>query len=222
MAEEAAALKPPCTEPHAEQCRCPRSTACRELRRRIAYLKSAVTQTNLQAAFFDLYSAELEMDKARAELFCLLRDLPERIVQEIGEQVPTQEDFDELPNAWGIAAVENHMHKEGSDEPDPVDQLNYRRWLVELSQGALGYSGHLEHEMARHRIELEVLEQQAATVDFFEGDELEQIAQAAVLQKARIAACQEQLDELASAAGALDKRMEACEAELQRFLGREE
>ena len=44
----------------------------------------------LQAAFFDLYSAELEMDKARAELFCLLRDLPERIVQEIGEQVPTQ------------------------------------------------------------------------------------------------------------------------------------
>ncbi len=57
---------------------------------------------------------------------------------------------------------------------------------------------------------------------FFEGDELEQIAQAAVLQKARIAACQEQLDELASAAGALDKRMEACEAELQRFLGREE
>lgn len=76
--------------------------------------------------------------------------------------------------------------------------------------------------MARHRTELEVLEQQAATVDFFEGDELEQIAQAAVLQKARIAACQEQLDELASAAGALDKRMEACEAELQRFLGREE
>lgn len=222
MAEEAAALKPPCTELRAEQCRCPRSTACRELRRRIAYLKSAATQTDLQAAFFDLYSAELEMDKARAELFCLLRDLPERIVQEIGEQVPTQEDFDELPNAWGIAAVENHMHKEGSDEPDPVDQLNYRRWLVELSQGALGYSGHLEHEMARHRIELEVLEQQAATVDFFEGDELEQIAQAAVLQKARIAACQEQLDELASAAGALDKRMEACEAELQRFLGREE
>ncbi|MFR3451096.1 MAG: hypothetical protein ACLTSX_05160 [Collinsella sp.] len=50
----------------------------------------------------------------------------------------------------------------------------------------------------------------------------EQIAQAAVLQKARIAACQEQLVELASAAGALDKRMEACEAELQRFLGREE
>ena len=48
------------------------------------------------------------------------------------------------------------------------------------------------------------------------------IAQAAVLQKARIAACQEQLDELASAAGALDKRMEACEAELRRFLGREE
>ncbi len=208
MAEEETSLKPPCTEPHAEQCRCPRSTTCRELRRRIAYLKSAVTQTDLQAAFFDvtqtdlqaaffdLYSAELEMDKARAELFCLLRDLPERIVQEIGEQVPTQEDFDELPNAWGIAAVENHMHKEGSDEPDPVDQLNYRRWLVELSQGALGYSGHLEHEMARHRIELEVLEQQAATVDFFEGDELEQIAQAAVLQKARIAACQEQLDEL--------------------------
>ena len=223
MAEEAAALKPPCTEPHAEQCRCPRSTACRELRRRIAYLKSAVTQTDLQAAFFDLYSAELEMDKARAELFCLLRDLPEHIVHEIGEQVPTQEDFDGLPNAWGIAAVENHMRKEGStDEPDPVDQLNYRRWLVELSQGALGYSGHLEHEMARHRIELEVLEQQAATVDFFEGDELEQIAQAAVLQKARIAACQEHLDELASAAGALDKRMEACEAELQRFLGREE
>lgn len=223
MAEEAAALKPPCTEPRAEQCRCPRSTTCRELRRRIAYLKSAVTKTDLQAAFFDLYSAELEMDKARAELLCLLRDLPERIVQEIGEQVPTQEDFDELPNAWGIAAVENHMRKEGStDEPDPVDQLNYRRWLVELSQGALGYSGHLEHEMARHRIELEVLEQQAATVDFFEGDELEQIAQAAVLQKARIAACQEQLDKLASAAGALDKRMEACEAELQRFLGREE
>lgn len=57
MAEEAAALKPPCTEPHAEQCRCPRSTTCRELRRRIAYLKSAVTQTDLQAAFFDLYSA---------------------------------------------------------------------------------------------------------------------------------------------------------------------
>lgn len=222
MAEEAA-LKPPCTEHHDEQCRCPRSTTCRELRRRIAYLKSAVTQTDLQAAFFDLYSAELEMDKARAELLCLLRDLPERIVHEIGEQVPTQEDFDELPNTWGIAAVENHMHKGGStDESDPVDQLNYRRWLVELSQGALGYSGHLEHEMARHRIELEVLEQQAATVDFFEGDELEQIAQAAVLQKARIAACQEQLDELASAAGALDKRMEACEAELQRFLGREE
>lgn len=221
--EEAAALKPPCTEPRAEQCRCPRSTTCRELRRRIAYLKSAVTQTDLQAAFFDLYSAELEMDKARADLFHLLRDLPERIVQEIGEQVPTQEDFDELPNAWGIAAVENHMRKEGStDEPDPVDQLNYRRWLVELSQGALDYSVHLEHEMARHRIELEVLEQQAATVDFFEGDELEQIAQAAVLQKARITACQEQLDELASAAGALDKRMEACEAELQRFLGREE
>ncbi len=214
---------PPCIEPHAEQCRCPRSTTCRELRRRIAYLKSAVTQTDLQAAFFNLYSAELEMDKARAELFCLLRDLPERIVQEIGEQVPTQEDFDELPNAWGIAAVENHMRKEGpADEPDPVDQLNYRRWLVELSQGALDYSGHLEHEMARHRIELEVLEQQAATIDFFEGDELEQIAQAAVLQKARIDACQEQLDELASAAGALDKRMEACEAELQRFLGREE
>ena len=39
-----------------------------------------------------------------------------------------REDFDELPNAWGIAAVENHMRKEGStDEPDPVDQLNYRR-----------------------------------------------------------------------------------------------
>lgn len=223
MAEEAAALEPPCIEPHAEQCRCPRSTTCRELRRRIAYLKSAVTQTDLQAAFLDLYSAELEMDKARAELFCLLRDLPERIVQEIGEQVPTQEDFDELPNAWGIAAVESHMRKEGPvDEPDPVDQLNYRRWLVELSQGALDYSGHLEHEMARHRIELEVLEQQAATVDFFERDELEQIAQAAALQKARITACQEQLDELASAAGALDKRMEACEAELQRFLGREE
>ena len=221
--EEEPPLKPPCTEPRAEQCRCPRSTTCRELRRRIAYLKSAVTQTDLQAAFFDLYSAELEMDKARADLFHLLRDLPERIVQEIGEQVPTQEDFDELPNAWGIAAVENHMRKEGStDEPDPVDQLNYRRWLVELSQGALDYSVHLEHKMARHRIELEVLEQQAATVDFFEGDELEQIAQAAVLQKARITACQEQLDELASAAGALDKRMEACEAELQRFLGREE
>ncbi|MFR3451097.1 MAG: hypothetical protein ACLTSX_05165 [Collinsella sp.] len=127
MAEEETSLKPPCTEPHAEQCRCPRSTTCRELRRRIAYLKSAVTQTDLQAAFFDLYSAELEMDKARAELFCLLRDLPERIVQEIGEQVPTQEDFDELPNAWGIAAVENHMRKEDStDEPDPVDQLNYQ------------------------------------------------------------------------------------------------
>ena len=223
MAEEAAALEPPRIEPHAEQCRCPRSSTCRELRRRIAYLKSAVTQTDLQAAFFDLYSAELEMDKARAELLCLLGDLPERIVHEIGEQVPTQEDFDELPNAWGITAVENHIRKEGPvNEPDPVDQLNYRRWLVELSQGALDYSGHLEHEMARHRIELEVLEQQAATVDFFEGDELEQIAQAAVLQKARIAACQEQLDELASAAGALDKRMEACEAELQRFLGREE
>lgn len=223
VAKEAAALEPPCTKPNTEQCCCPRSTTCRELRRRIAYLKSAVTQTDLQAAFFDLYSAELEMDKARAELFCLLRDLPERIVQEIGEQVPTQEDFDELPNAWGIAAVEKHMRGEGpADEPDPVDQLNYRRWLVELSQGALDYSGHLEHEMARHRIELEVLEQQAATVDFFEGDELEQIAQAAVLQKARIAACQEQLVELASAAGALDKRMEACEAELQRFLGREE
>ncbi|MFR2949958.1 MAG: hypothetical protein ACLTKG_00240 [Collinsella intestinalis] len=57
MAEEETALKPPCTEPHAEQCRCPRSTTCRELRRRIAYLKSAVTQTDLQAAFFDLYSA---------------------------------------------------------------------------------------------------------------------------------------------------------------------
>lgn len=222
VAEEAAALEPPCTEPRAEQCRCPKSTTCRELRRRIAYLKNAATHADLQAAFFDLYSAELEMDKARAELLNLLRDLPEGIVQEIGEQVPTQEDFDELPNAWGIAAVENHLRGgDASDEPDPVDQLNYRRWLVELSQGALDYSGHLEHEMARHRIELEVLEQQAATVDFFEGDELEQIARAAVLQKARIAACQEQLNELASAAGALDKRMETCEAELQLFLGRE-
>lgn len=222
-ADEAAAFEPPCAEHRAEQCRCPKSTTCRELRRRIAHLKSAATHTDLQAAFFDLYSAELEMDKARAELLNLLRDLPESIVLEIGERVPTQEDFDELPNAWGIAAVENHLHGEGAgDEPDPVDQLNYRRWLVELSQGALDYSGHLEHEMARHRIELEVLEQQAATVDFFEGDELEQIARAAVLQNARIAACQEQLDELSSAAGALDKRMETCEAELQRFLGREE
>lgn len=217
-AEEGTAVEPPCAEP----CACPRSTTCRELRRRIAYLKGAVTQTDLQAAFLDLYSAELEVDKARAELLGLLGSLPEGTIREIGEQVPTQSDFDELPNAWGIAAVENHLRKTGADEePDPVDQLNYRRWLVELSQGALGYSRRLEHEMARHRTELKALEQQAANVDFFEKDELEQIAQAVALQRARIAACQEQLAELAPAAGALDKRMEACEAELQRFLDRE-
>lgn len=187
-----------------------------------AHLKSAVTQADLQAAFFDLYTAELEVDKARAELLLLLRDLPESLVQEIGEQVPAQKDFDELPNAWGIAAVESHARGEGAaGDPDPVDQLNYRRWLVELSQGALDYSLHLEHEMSRHRAELEALEQQAATVGFFEEDELRQIAQAAALQKARISACREQLDKLASAAGALDRRMEACEAEMQRFLGRE-
>ncbi len=181
MAEEAAALKPPCTEPHAGQCRCPRSTTCRELRRRIAYLTSAVTQPDrivhemgepvpTQEDFDELPTAwgiaavENHMRKGGST------DESDPVDQlnylhEMGEPVPTQEDFDELPTAWGIAAVENHMRKGGStDESDPVDQLNYRRWLVELSQGALGYSGHLEHEMARHRIELEVLEQQAATV----------------------------------------------------------
>ena len=76
--------------------------------------------------------------------------------------------------------------------------------------------------MARHRIELEVLEQQAATVDFFEGDELEQIAQAAVLQKARIAACQEQLmsspPPLARSTSAWRHARRSCSA----FFGREE
>lgn len=189
---------------------------------RADHLKGDLTQADLQAAFFDLYSAELEMDKARAELLSLLGNLPESLVQEIGEQAPAQKDFDDLPNAWGIAAIENHLRRRGAaDEPDPVDQLNYRRWLVELSQGALDYSSYLEHEMSRHRAELDALERAAKTDDFFEGDELEQIAQAAALQQARIVACREQLDKLASSAGALGKRMEACERELQRFLGGE-
>lgn len=213
-----------CPSPSQGDCRLDGSVTCKELLGRIEVLRAAARQADLQQAFYSFYSAELAVDKARADLFDALHSLPEHVLAEIGEREPAQEELDTLPNAWGLAAVEQHARgaSGAAGEPDPVDQLNYRRWLVELSQGAVDYSAHLEREMSRHKTELDVLRQQAANVEFFDRDELAQIEQAVVLQKARITACQEQLDELANAAGALDKRMASCKAELRRFLERPE
>ncbi len=200
---------------------CCENVICPALQRRIAHLESTATHMALQSAFLDLYSAELLVDTARAELYSLLRSLPKAILSEIGERLPGQAECDELPNAWAIAAVGRHvLGKRTPGEPDPVDQLNYRRWLVELSQGALDYSGHLEREIAWHENGLRDLERQAANVDFFDAGEQVQIECAITLQRARITACREQIEELAATANALGKRMDACEEELHRFLTR--
>ena len=70
-----------------------------------------------------------------------------------------------------------------------------------LAQGAKAYILQLQDEMARHRAELSILEREAASIEFFDEEELVEIERALILQKARLAACQEQIDALTPTAG---------------------
>lgn len=196
--------------------------ALKELTSHIGFLEAGASATELQAAFYDLYTAELMVDKARADLLLHLAALPEDVLAAVGEPAPSQEELDNLPRAQALEHIARHMAGASAQKPgdcDPVEQLNYRRWLVELSQGAAAYAVKLADEAATHEAELSILEQQAASVEFFDAEELAEIEQNLILQRGRVVACREQLEALAPAADALDKRLEACQAELDDFLG---
>lgn len=192
-----------------------------ELRSRIRLLDEVAPPAEVQSAFLDLYTAELMVDGARAELLRFLAALPAQILDELGEHAPAEDELVDLPRPWAVDAIARHAGEaapRGPHAKDPVDQVNCRRWLVELAQGAKAYILQLQDEMTRRRAELSVLEREAASVEFFDEEELVEIERALILQKARLAACQEQIDALTPTAEALDKRLEACQAELEAFL----
>lgn len=193
--------------------------AQKELLSRIRFLETGASQAKLQAAFYELYTAELLVDKARAELHAHLADLPAPARERLGGDAISQDEASSLPSAEALDAITRHIEGDAAAEgPDPVEQLNYRRWLVELSQGATAYILQLKDEMAKHVAELAVLERQASSVEFFDRDELAEIEWSLELQRCRVTACQKQIRALTPAADALDKRLAACALELDRFL----
>lgn len=190
-----------------------------ELASRIGLIERSATALGLQRAFYRLYTAELLVDKARTELVAYLQGLAEQDRKALGAHMPAASEPNSLLNAWALQAIERHMQAAPHhEEDDPVEQLNYRRWLVELSQGSAAYTLELDDEIARHEAELSALEQQAACMDFFDANEIAELEHSLVLQRGRIVACREQREELEPIAGALDKRLEASNREIDRFL----